>query len=408
MTPEVGATGFWPTMEEIYPLAEENLQANKLLAHVAGIYPTIKEISYVVEDSANRKTTIAVQLKNRGLSASKEFFLLASTDDGVVTPSAAVPKLASFQESTLLFDFIPGIGTSKGVVTFMVALSETFSLLDSIDIYTERRTVLLSDSADTTSRWSTGAGWNVTGDLQLNSKVFTDSPNGKYAANIDNALTLLSPVDLSSYQYAELKFKTKWSIEPVWDFGVIEISTNGGSAWKPVKTRYSRKGSARLGSKQPAGSFGYDAFSPSSGWIEQTADISEFTGEQITIRFRLSSDAGEERDGWYLDDITVVGYSYSPLSVATEEIPQTFVLSQNYPNPFNPVTRINYGIPRSGFVTLYVYDVLGRKVAELVHGVKEAGNHTALFDATRLSSGVYFYRLTTGTVSTVRTMTLLK
>jgi len=73
-----------------------------------------------------------------------------------------------------------------------------------------------------------------------------------------------------------------------------------------------------------------------------------------------------------------------------------FSLSQNYPNPFNPSTTINYSIPKAGFITLKVFDVLGREVSELVSGEKPAGNYKIIFNAAGFGSGVYFYRLMTG------------
>jgi hypothetical protein len=73
-------------------------------------------------------------------------------------------------------------------------------------------------------------------------------------------------------------------------------------------------------------------------------------------------------------------------------IPGTFALLQNYPNPFNPSTNIDYEVPASSRVTLNVYDVLGRLVANLVDKVQDAGRYTVAFDATHLASGIYFYR----------------
>jgi glucuronoarabinoxylan endo-1,4-beta-xylanase len=73
-----------------------------------------------------------------------------------------------------------------------------------------------------------------------------------------------------------------------------------------------------------------------------------------------------------------------------------FTLHQNYPNPFNPRTAIRYELPGSSHVTLAVYDVLGREVALLVNETQPAGAHVASFEATSLSSGVYFYRLHAG------------
>jgi len=74
-------------------------------------------------------------------------------------------------------------------------------------------------------------------------------------------------------------------------------------------------------------------------------------------------------------------------------VPTVFSLEQNYPNPFNPSTVIQYGIPEASFVSLKVFDLLGRPVSTLVEGTMSAGEHRTLFDASSLPSGVYFYRL---------------
>lgn len=100
------------------------------------------------------------------------------------------------------------------------------------------------------------------------------------------------------------------------------------------------------------------------------------------------------------------------LKITTEEIeasiPQEIYLSQNYPNPFNPSTTITYGIDVGGSVLLEVFDLLGRKVQILVDENLSAGQYQKSFDASRLSSGVYFYRLTTESKVITRRMTLIK
>lgn len=97
-------------------------------------------------------------------------------------------------------------------------------------------------------------------------------------------------------------------------------------------------------------------------------------------------------------------------SVRDEEagIPENFALLQNYPNPFNPATIINYQQPTSNWVTLKVYDVLGKEVATLVNEKQEAGVYNVSFDGTRLSSGVYYYQIKAGTFSQTNRMLLLK
>lgn len=107
---------------------------------------------------------------------------------------------------------------------------------------------------------------------------------------------------------------------------------------------------------------------------------------------------------------TVVTFKTSGVSGINdkEEIPQGFVLNQNYPNPFNPATVISWQLAISCFTSLKVYDVLGNEVAELVNNFLEAGNYEVEFNASSLSNGIYFYRLTVGNKHELRKMVMLK
>ncbi len=98
-----------------------------------------------------------------------------------------------------------------------------------------------------------------------------------------------------------------------------------------------------------------------------------------------------------------------PTDVETEGVtPLDFALSQNYPNPFNPSTTIKYAIPEASFVQLKVYDILGKEVVTLVNGQKAGGNHSVKFDATDLTSGIYFYIITSGNFTATKKLILLK
>lgn len=92
----------------------------------------------------------------------------------------------------------------------------------------------------------------------------------------------------------------------------------------------------------------------------------------------------------------------------SNEKPKGFILEQNYPNPFNPVTRIKYTLPEASIVNFTVFDISGRKVFSKSNQAKSAGNHTINFDATRYPSGVYIYRISTGTFISTKKMTLIK
>ncbi len=89
-------------------------------------------------------------------------------------------------------------------------------------------------------------------------------------------------------------------------------------------------------------------------------------------------------------------------------IPQSFRLFQNYPNPFNPTTKISFELQSTQEVELVVYNLMGQNVATLVDGIRTPGNYTVSFDGKDLSSGIYFYRLTTENFTAARKMTLIK
>jgi hypothetical protein len=96
------------------------------------------------------------------------------------------------------------------------------------------------------------------------------------------------------------------------------------------------------------------------------------------------------------------------VKLANNTQPNVYKLSQNYPNPFNPTTNISYAIPVSGNVSLKVYNILGQEVATVFQGFQKSGSYIANFDASRLASGVYFYRLQAGQFSQTKKMMYLK
>ncbi|MGE5436219.1 MAG: YCF48-related protein, partial [Syntrophothermus sp.] len=102
----------------------------------------------------------------------------------------------------------------------------------------------------------------------------------------------------------------------------------------------------------------------------------------------------------YTDEVTT--------STKNENLISHYSLSQNYPNPFNPNTTIRYSIPKQNFVSLKIYDVLGNEVAQIVNEEKPAGKYEVSFNASGLSSGVYFYRINSGEFSQVKKLLLLK
>jgi len=124
----------------------------------------------------------------------------------------------------------------------------------------------------------------------------------------------------------------------------------------------------------------------------------------LKIFDRRSPDTGVLK-AWSL---SVVYETPIGLSQVSTEIPERFSLSQNYPNPFNPVTKIRFSIPSAADVKLQIFDILGKEVKVLVNDAFTPGVHEADFDASTLPSGVYFYKLTSGSFSESKKMVLIK
>ena len=135
----------------------------------------------------------------------------------------------------------------------------------------------------------------------------------------------------------------------------------------------------------------FSGMNPNGEWTLKVVDM--VSGNSGTLQ------------GWglklFLDAPTNVESDYS-------SFPNDYVVYQNYPNPFNPSTTIKWQMPETGFVTLKIYDVLGREVITLVNEELGTGTHETVFDAFRFSSGVYFYQLKSGSFVETKKMILLK
>lgn len=146
----------------------------------------------------------------------------------------------------------------------------------------------------------------------------------------------------------------------------------------------------------------------SVNWTPQYGHIS------FTISAHPDSQDVHAGSAYYVDHLTFDG---QPVNIKehSAEIPSTFILEQNYPNPFNPSTKIKFSIPAENenfrqvkFVSLKIYDILGNETAVLVNEIKEPGNYEIEFDASNLSSGIYFYELKSGYFSQTRKLVLVK
>lgn len=138
----------------------------------------------------------------------------------------------------------------------------------------------------------------------------------------------------------------------------------------------------------------------------QQLSFNDRTGEQgVFYNYVVTT---VDRTGAESTPAPAVGIVFTDLEDDIADVPEGYTLKQNYPNPFNPNTVIEFSIPRSEHVTLEVYNMLGQRVAILLDDAVTSGVHKVEFNATDLSSGIYFYTLRTGGVNLTQKMTLIK
>ncbi len=201
--------------------------------------------------------------------------------------------------------------------------------------------------------------------------------------------------------------------------GTVYVSSNDGAGWTMANAglpaNVTVTALAASGGDLFAGTYASGVFvsrDHGTSWHDASAGLPT-SGFQSGSYLRINTIAVDSADVFAgtngmgilrrpLDEfVTNVANGPSPL-------PRSIFLSQNYPNPFNPTTQIVYRISNSGFVSLKVYDVLGREVATLVNEVEGPGSYEVRFDGSHLPSGVYFYELRTGAFTSVRKFVLMK
>ena len=158
-------------------------------------------------------------------------------------------------------------------------------------------------------------------------------------------------------------------------------------------------------------------------WIGTSGGLAKFDGTTWTVYNTSNSGlpynnvnsiaidgSGNKWIGTYGGGLAVYkeGGVTSVKEIPNKNIPEAFTLFQNYPNPFNPSTNISFSLPAKSFVSLKVYDLLGREVATLAAQEMSAGNHALQWNASKMPSGVYFYRLKAGTFTQSKKLVLLK
>ena len=422
-TIEIG-DDFWPSQSQIYPIAQQNLRTMIYQSFLAGEYvqlvkPNFDKEYFLPSDLIQ----LSPEIKNIGLATAYDLYIELSSESQYIDTKTFFVELDSLEArgSFLLSPPLSFLISSSAPIEEEIPLILTTKTNNSI-ISTDTIKIIIGfpvfifedNSNDPNAYWTitktptTGPQWDSTyKTFYSEPNSYTDSKNGNYVNNATVTMTLTSPIDLSGYTNPKLSYWTKLNIESDYDYGQVKVSTNNGSTWIPLTGKYTQPGV----SPQPVGQPVYDG--SISKWVKEEISLANYLSPQLKIQFQLKTDGGVTRDGWYLDDIGVFIYTIPTGIVSDGKTLYEFSLEQNYPNPFNPSTKIKFEIPGqarndNALVTLKVFDVLGNKVATLVNEEKPAGNYEVEFNAAKLSSGIYFYKLQAGSFVDTKKMILLK
>jgi hypothetical protein len=341
--------------------------------------------------------------------------IVASESDPYVTlgnPSqsmSAVSQGDTFSNAAAPCDITVDPTTPNGhQVSIVITKSVTSGLTQHTRVTVDTLTFIvgvpvtgfIEDFEGDLSRWTrTGSGgtvnWDTTSATSHSSThSMTDSRAGNYANSINRYIQLVNGIDLTAYNAATLSWWERYSTESGWDFCYPEYSRNN-TTWTALVPGYA--GSATT-------------------WAQRSVDITALcdTSHNFKVRFRLQSDGAVVDDGWYVDDIMIQGYIPTGVTGKPENPSATITcLLPCYPNPARGSVAFSYQLKEPGNVCLAVYDITGRLVQTLVKGKQNAGSHSVAWNGCNergqnAASGVYFYKLTTGSYSAVKKLTMLK
>jgi hypothetical protein len=218
---------------------------------------------------------------------------------------------------------------------------------------------------------------------------------------------MFSPGEHGTITFSSLDYRGEFYQDGTYNFQYELVNTDstqlsyrqdGTTAWNKLTVS---KIAENPTSALPLTVYGADLFS-----------TTQYDSAGIDLKFHIVDQSGNSSD-WVLEPAYGVGRfrGSTPTSVkegSNSKLPTIFALDQNYPNPFNPSTTITFSLPHSASAGLRVYDMLGREVATLLNGYTTLGTHEVQFNAANLASGVYFYRLTSGSFTRVKKMMLMK
>ena len=319
MTPEVGPgnMGFWPQVSEIVPLCKSTLLQNRTALHLLLTYGLVTDQSPWVISAPEGE--LAVNFKRYGLKAGPIEVSLQGLGSEVLSVSGPLSfDLAPFQSSAGAFSYQldPAIIAGTQLDFLLTIDNGSVSWTDTLHkIYQPGPEVYWEDASENSNIWVINENWGWTNEHYKSApRSWTDSPGMNYMANANNIL-LSQTFVIDSAESAVLSFWARWDIENNFDYVQFQAVDQNENLLAPLCGRYTNSGT---GNFQPTDEPLYDG--SMGDWVEEVIDLSEYIGQPIRIRIVLASDQGLQKDGFYFDDMQLLGFS-TPETVSEHHRP---------------------------------------------------------------------------------------
>ena len=379
MTPEIGSS-FWPQSSTIEDLCKGMIKLNLTAAKMIGNYARLKDNSSTFINNLNFESNFIFQ--RLGISNNSEFSVSIIPISSNIESVSSTITINSAQIGEAIndsFDISLNESIQEGenvIYKYLLNNGLYDEEITVTKIYGQTQTIIEDDSDNYVNHWHDDSEWSNTYEEYFSPQTsITDSPYSNYSNNSEEIIQLIDPINLSGFVYAEINFDAKWNIESGYDYVQLEISNDNGNSWIPQCGKYTRKGieTHDFALDEPL----YDGNQPQ--WINETVSLTDYLNEDIFIRFKLYTDGGLRRDGFYFDNFKIKGVSEN---LGISEIEQ--VSFNIYPNPTGNYINIRSEVKIN---KLEIFDLMGKKLLEIK---KESINRVRL---PRINSGVYIVKL---------------
>ena len=379
MTPEIGSS-FWPQASTIEDICKGMLHLNLTAAKMIGNYASLKDFT---ENFISSNTFSAnFELQRLGIIDNGSFNIqIEPISSNIISTSPEINinslNIGEIINESFQIELNESTNSGEDVIFKYILDNGSFSEEIIVKKIFGAPILLFEDESDNYSDyWTIDSSWSETFEEYNSPQTsITDSPYSNYSNNALETINLLNDINLSGYSYAEINFNAKWNIESGYDYVQIEISNDGGASWEPQCGKYTRKG---VETQEDA--LDEPLYDGNQGeWVNESILLTDYIDQEISIRFKLKSDGGLRRDGFYYDDFKI-----KALSSSLSSSENTLNKAKIYPIPADNMIYIS---SEEEIKEIKVFDVLGKEIMSFNQ------NNIENFSIENLKSGVYIIKL---------------